>query len=95
MVQENSKQIAIDDIKLSAYLHAKQIPILKIEKSGRYGCFYFPEAKARDEIDRYVMGNALVEPKKYSASIRELRAAVENIDEKNYKESTTSVNGVI
>ncbi len=93
MRQQKRRQIAIDDIKLAAYLHAKQIPIERVQRSGRYGCFYFDEKKARAEVDRYVLGEALVEPKVFSAAIRELRSLVDSLSDEISREFTAQTDG--
>jgi len=77
ILQEN---IAVDSIQLAAYLHTLKIPIKRIEKSGRFGCFFFPEDQARSEIEKFYLGKAVVEPRIFSAAIRELRSMIEQLE---------------
>ena len=86
MTQDKKRRIAIDDIKLAAYLRAKQIPMAGVQRSGRYGCFYFDEDKGRVEMNNYMLGKALVEPKAFSAAIRELRSLVDSLPNENCKD---------
>lgn len=69
----SSKEFQADDLHLSAYLVAIGIPLIRVEKSGRFGVFFFPEKKAKEEAIKFTSGNALVEPRSLFSAIRELK----------------------
>jgi len=79
MPSTSTKQIPIENIQMAAFLRLQNIPLLKAERSGRWGIFYFPENKAEKLIQQFVLGKALVEPRSYSAIIRELRALTDSL----------------
>lgn len=90
MNEKGERIIGIDDIKLAAYLHYKSFKIRRIVKSGRFSCFYFAGDQAKKEIDNYMLGSSSVEPKQYSACIRELRAMSDTADLSNVMEKNAS-----
>jgi hypothetical protein len=78
-INKNENELGVDSIHVAAYLRAKQIPILRIVRSGRFGMFYFPADQAGSEIQIYMAGKALVEPRAYASAIRELRSQVDEL----------------
>jgi hypothetical protein len=76
---QRSEEFQTDQIHLAAYLMAKGISLLRLERSGRFGLFYFPAKQARLEADSFIQGKALIEPKAFTAAIRDLRARVDEL----------------
>lgn len=72
-----SPEISTDNLGLAAYLVIKQIPLLRVERSGRLGFFYFPEAQIKDHIQAYMAKGGIVEPQNFMDTIRALRARVD------------------
>lgn len=72
-----------DNLQLAAYLLAKGIGLQKVERSGRFGIFHFPTNQAKPEIEKFIAGKALVEPRSFSQAFRELRFKVDQVQDGN------------
>jgi hypothetical protein len=79
---KRSEEFETDNLQLAAYLTAKKIQLNKIERSGRFGIFFFPKKEADSEATKFISGQALIEPRSFVTAIRELRAAVDRILDK-------------
>ncbi len=77
----NGHVFQTDNLQLAAYLTARGIDLLKVERSGRFGIFHFSAEQAKTEIDNFIAGNALVEPRSYSQAFRELRYKVDQVQD--------------
>ncbi len=73
------KEVEIDNLHLAGYLLAKNIPIMRVARSGRMGVFYFRADKAETEIQSYITGKALVNPRAFASAIRELRRMTDEV----------------
>jgi hypothetical protein len=73
------EEFQTDNLQLAGYITAKKIPLIKIERSGRFGLFFFPKKEADFEATNFISGQALIEPQSFVTAIRELRAAVDGI----------------
>jgi len=71
--------IQTDNLQLAAYLLAKGIELERVEKSGRFGIFFFSNDQAQAEIEKFIAGDALVEPRSFSQAFRELRFKVDQV----------------
>jgi len=86
MTEMTKSEILVDSIHIAAFLNIHNIPILRIERSGRMGVFAFPRDKAEELINRYMAGEAMVEPRAFTSAIREVRRFVdEAINESKYR----------
>jgi len=79
---KRNEEYATDSLHLAGYLKAKKIPLIRIERSGRFGLFFFPKKEADTEATKFISGQALIEPRSFVTAIRELRAAVDRILDK-------------
>jgi hypothetical protein len=73
MTKKTENEITVDSIHQAAYLLARQIPVIRVIRSGRFGIFVFAADKASPEIQSYIAGKATIEPRAYASAIRELR----------------------
>jgi hypothetical protein len=78
---KRSEDFETDNLQLAGYLTAKGIELMRVERSGRFGLFYFHGDQARPEAAKFVEGLGSVEPRRYTAAIRELRAKVDALRE--------------
>ena len=62
------------DITLAAYLKTKGFSIEKITTIGKRGTFHFADVDP-SFVSEYMLGNALVEPNLFHATIRQLTQA--------------------
>ena len=62
------------DITLAAYLKTKGFTIEKVSTIGKRGTFHFTDVDV-NHIVEYSLGNALVEPASFHATIRQLTQA--------------------
>lgn len=76
---KRTEEFETDNLQLAAYLTARKIPLIKIERSGRFGLFFFSKKEADSEATKFISGQALIEPRSFVTAIRELRAAVDRI----------------
>jgi hypothetical protein len=79
MAPQKTGETAIEDIRLAAYLTLNNIPLIRIERSGRLGTFVFNEAQCADLIVTFMGRKATVEPLSYMAAVRSLRSRVDNL----------------
>lgn len=79
MIERKTDTIQVDSIHQAAYLLAKNIPLKKVVRSGRMGLFFFKATTARLEIENYITGRALIEPRSFASAIRELKRAVDEV----------------
>ena len=77
------KDFCTDNLQLAAYLFAKEIPILRVERSGRFGIFHFSTDQAKSEIEKFIAGDELIEPIRYSQAFRELRFKVDQVQDES------------
>ena len=77
MNNPSEKLIAVDQLHQAAYLYLENTPIYRIERSGRFGVFYFNASNALPLIDLYMAGGARVDPRKFASTMRELRRLID------------------
>jgi hypothetical protein len=77
MKEKTGKLIEIDNIHLAAYLIAKRCSLSKVTRSGRMGVFHFDSINATPEIQAYMAGEALIEPKDFVSAIRQLKMRID------------------
>ena len=78
MAKQINRQVAVDSIHLAAFLITKSLPLAKVTRSGRLGVFYFDSNRASSEIQTYMSGQALVEPRSFIAAIRQLKMKIDD-----------------
>ena len=78
MTGKTDTLIAIGDLHIAAYLVVKGCPLIKIERSGRLGTFYFGQS-AGPLISDYSSRTATTEPQAFVSAIRNLREKVDDL----------------
>jgi len=73
---QNSNRFVTDLLPLVSVLHYFNFPVLSIsQKSPRHAYFEFADTeKLRDTSNRYWNGELLVEPKRFFATTKEIKA---------------------
>jgi hypothetical protein len=74
---QKTNEFATDQLHLAAFLQAKRLKMLRVERQGRFGLFVFNEGDASELISQFMAGKGTVEPRSFVAAIRDLRSKVD------------------
>jgi len=74
-----TKTYASTDFYLSAYLKAKGLRLLDVERDGRRATFIFEDRRDRKELIRSFYNNGVVEINAFKNAIQDLKAATYNL----------------
>lgn len=76
---KENKTYASTDFYLSAYLKAKGLKLLNVERDGRRAIFIFEDRRDRKELIRSFYNNGVVEINAFKNAIQDLKAATYNL----------------
>lgn len=74
-----TKTYALTDFYLSAYLKAKGLKLLDVERNGRRATFIFEDRNDRKELIKSFYNNGMVQINAFKNAIQDLKAATFNL----------------